>query len=98
MLYLTVFCVVVKVLQRKKILKKEEEARVKLTDTQLNKLKSAAQNKTGTTLRVTKKSFQDEELLHKLFLTTRQKTSVRNAFAINILTEPKVRKSRLPIK
>ena len=34
-----------------------EEARVKLTNTQLNKLKSAAKNKTGTTLRITKGNF-----------------------------------------
>ena len=34
-----------------------QEAIVKLTDTQLNKLKSAAKNKTVTTLRKTKKSF-----------------------------------------
>ena len=31
-----------------------EEVRVKLTNTQLNKLKSAVKNKTGTTLRITK--------------------------------------------
>ena len=48
-----------------------EEARVKLTNTQLNKLKSAAKNETGTTLRITKKNFQGEELIHELFLTTR---------------------------
>ena len=41
-----------------------EEARVKLTNTQLNKLKSAAKNKTGTALRMTKKNFQYEELPH----------------------------------
>ena len=40
------------------------EARVKLTNGQLNNLKSAAKNKTGTTLRTTKKNFQDEELPH----------------------------------
>ena len=50
-----------------------EDERVKLTNTQLNKLKSAAKSKTGTTLRITEKSFQDKELLHELFLTTRQK-------------------------
>ena len=33
------------------------------TNTQLNKLKSAAKNKTGTILR-TMKNFQDEELPH----------------------------------
>ena len=49
-----------------------EEARVKLTNTQLNKSKSAAINKTGTTLRITKKNFQDEELPLELFLTKNQ--------------------------
>ena len=34
------------------------EARVKITKTQLNKVKSAAKNKTGTTLRITKKTFK----------------------------------------
>ena len=34
-----------------------EEARVKLTNTQLNKLKSAAKNKTGTISRMNKKNF-----------------------------------------
>ena len=55
-----------------------EEARVKLTNAQLNKLKSTATNKTGTTLRITKKKFQDEELPHELFLSTRQKTKKSN--------------------
>ena len=41
-----------------------QEVRVKLTNTQLNKLKSAAQNKTGTILRLNKKNFEDEELSH----------------------------------
>ena len=50
-----------------------EETRVKLTNTQLNNLKSAAENNHGTTLRVTKKNFEDKDLPHKLFLTTRQK-------------------------
>ena len=45
-----------------------QEARVKSTNTQLNKLKSAAKNKTGTKLRVNTKNFEDEELLHELFL------------------------------
>ena len=41
-----------------------EEVRVKLTNTQSNKLKSTAKNKTGTMLRVSKKNFEDEELPH----------------------------------
>ena len=58
-----------------------KEERFKLTKTQLNKLRSAAKYKTGTTLRITKKNFQDEESAHELFLTTRHKTKIRNAFA-----------------
>ena len=50
------------------------EARVKLTNTQLNKLKSAAKNKAGTILRLNKKNFEDQELPHELFLTTKQTT------------------------
>ena len=46
-----------------------QEARDKLTNIQLNKLKSAAKNKTGTILRLNRKKFEDEELLHELFLT-----------------------------
>ena len=72
-----------------------EEARVKLTNTQLNKLKSLTKNKTGTTLRITKKNFQDEELPHKLLLTTRQTTKVRNAFANNMSTDIKLSKARI---
>ena len=37
-----------------------KEVRVKLTNTQLNQLKSAAKNNTGTTLRLNKKNFEDE--------------------------------------
>ena len=54
-----------------------EEARIKLTNTQLNKLKFVTKNSTGATLRISKKNFQDEELQHELFVTTRQKTKTR---------------------
>ena len=67
-----------------------QEARVKLTNTQLNKLQYAAKNKTGTILRKNKKNFQDEELPHELFLTTRQTTKIRNAFSNNMLTDIKL--------
>ena len=50
-----------------------QETKVKLTNTQLNKLKFAAKNKTAKILRINKKNFEDEELPHELFLTTRQK-------------------------
>ena len=44
-----------------------EQARIILTNTQLNKLNSSVKNNTGATLKVTKKDFHDEELSHKLF-------------------------------
>ena len=53
-----------------------QKARVKLTNTQLNKLKSEVKNKAGTISRINKKNFKDEELLHKLFPTTRQTTKI----------------------
>ena len=72
-----------------------KEVRVKQTNTQLNKLKSAAKNKTGTTLRINKKNFQDEELRHGLFLTTRQTTKIRNAFANNMSTDIRLSKAQI---
>ena len=47
-----------------------EKARVKLANTQLNMLKAAAKNKTGTTSKITKKNFHDDKLPNELFLTT----------------------------
>ena len=64
-----------------------QEPRVKLTNTQLNKLKSATKHETRTILRKNKKKIQDEELPHELFLTTRQITKIRNALAKNRLTD-----------
>ena len=72
-----------------------EEARAKLTNTQLAKLKFAAKNKAGTTLKITKIDFQDEELPHELFLTTRQRKKIRNAFANNMSTDTKLSKAQL---
>ena len=46
---------------------------VKLTNTQLEKLKNAVKNKTGKTLRMSLKMFDGKDLLHELLLTTRQK-------------------------
>ena len=72
-----------------------EEARVKLTNTQLKILISAAKNQTGTTLRITKENFQDEELPQGLFLKTIQKTKSRNAFANNMSIYIKLSKAQL---
>ena len=49
----------------------------------------------GTTLRITKKNFQDEELPHELLLTTRQKTKIRKALNNNTLTDIKLSRVQL---
>ena len=52
---------------------------------------------TGTILKITKKIFQDEELSHKLFRTTKQTTKIRRAIAKNMLTDIKLSKAQLSI-
>ena len=69
-----------------------QKAKVKITITQLSKLKSAIKNGTAL-LKIIKKKFQDDELPHELFLTTRQKTKITNAFANNISADVKVSKA-----
>ena len=71
-----------------------QEAKLKLTNTQLNKLTSEAKNKTGTISRLNKKRFEDKELPHQLFLTARQTTKIRNAFANNMSTDTKLSKAQ----
>ena len=67
---------------------------VKLADTQLKKLKAAAKNKAGTTLRTSLKMFDGNNLPHELLLTTRQKTKLRNAFNNNMSTDIKLSKAQ----
>ena len=54
-----------------------QEARVKITNTPLNKLKSAAKKKDRKNIRINKKKIEDEELTHELFLTTKQATKIK---------------------
>ena len=68
---------------------------VKLSDTQLKKLKNAVKNKTGTTLRINLKMFDGNNLPHELLLTTRQKTKLRNAFDNNTSTDIKLSKAQI---
>ena len=68
---------------------------VKLTDTQLKKLKNAVKNETGTTLRINSKTFDGNDLPYELLLTTRQKTKLRNAFSNNMSTDLKLWKTQI---
>ena len=67
----------------------------KLTDTQVKKLKTAAKNKTGTTLRMSLKMPDGNDLPHQLFLTTRKKANLKNAFNNNLLTDIKLSKAQI---
>ena len=71
------------------------KANVKLSDTQLKKLKTAVKNKTGTTLRISLKTFNWNDLPHDLLLTTRQKTKLRNTFKNNMSTDWKLSRAQI---
>ena len=51
----------------------QSKVTVKLSDTQLKKLKTIVKNKTGTTLRMNLKMLDGNGRPHELLLTTRQK-------------------------
>ena len=61
----------------------------KLSDSQLNKLKSAVKNKQGTTLRMNIRIINGNNLPHELLLTTRQTNKLRNAIENNMSTDIK---------
>ena len=68
---------------------------VKLTDTQLKKLKNAVKDNTGKTLRINFKMFDGKDLPHELLLTTRQKAKLRNAFNNNTSAYIKLSKAQI---
>ena len=68
---------------------------VKVSDSQLNKRKSAVTNKQGTTLRVNGKMFSANNLPHELLLTTKQTTKLRNAIENNMSTDVKLSKAQI---
>ena len=68
---------------------------VKLSNTHLKKLKDTVTNTTGTTLRISLKMFNGNNLPHELLLTTRQKTKIRNAFNNNTSTDIKFSKAQI---
>ena len=67
----------------------------KLTDTQLEKLKTAVKNNTGTTLRMSLRIFDGNDLPHELLLTIRQRVKLRNAFNNNMQTDIKLSKASI---
>ena len=67
----------------------------KLTDTQLKKLSTAVKNKTGTTLGMNFKMFDESDLPYELLLTTRQKTRLRNTFNNNMSFDIKLFRAQI---
>ena len=67
----------------------------KLTNVQLNNLKKAVKSNEGSTLRLSIKKFNKDELPHELLLTTRQNTKLRNAINNNSTTDIKLNKAQI---
>ena len=72
---------------------------VKLSDSQLNKLKSAIKNETDVVLKISSglvgNSNDNTNFPHKLLLTDRQVTNICKAFANNLSTDVKFSKTQL---
>ena len=54
-------------------------------------MKTAVKNSAVTTLRMSLKMFDGNDLLHELLLTTKQRTKLRNAFNSNMSTDIKLK-------
>ena len=68
----------------------------KLSDSQLNKLRTVVKNKTGTTWKMNIKMFNGNNLPHELLLlTARQKAKLRNAFKNYMSTDIKLSKAQI---
>ena len=61
----------------------------------MNKLKSAVKSNEGTTLRISAKMFNSDNLPHELLLTKRQTTKLRNAIENNMSTDLKLSKAQI---
>ena len=67
----------------------------KISNSRLNRLKSAVKNKQGTTLIMNARLFNGNNLPHELLLTTRQTTKLRNAIENNMSTDIKLSKAQI---
>ena len=71
---------------------------VKLSNSQINKLKSAIKNETDVTLRLSSNMIGNSDdqanFPHKLFLTNRQVANIRKAFANHTSTNIKFSKAQ----
>ena len=68
---------------------------VELSDSQLNKLKTAVKNNEEKTFRMNARMFSANNLPHELLLTTRQTTKLRNAIENNMSADIKLSKAQI---
>ena len=71
---------------------------VKVSNSQLNKFKSAIKNKNEVVLRLSSNMIGDNETSfpHKLLLTNRQVSNLRKAFGDKLSTNTKLSKTQIP--
>ena len=69
---------------------KYNKVNARLSDSRLNKLKTAIKNEQGLILRINIKMINGNNLTHKLLLTTRQKAKLRNVFENRMSTDIKL--------
>ena len=69
---------------------------VKLSERQLKKLETAVKKKTGTTLRMSLKVLDGNDLPFEFLLTTRQNTKLRIVFNNNMSTDLTLSKAQIP--
>ena len=69
------------------------EVNCKITNVQLNKLKTVVKSNEGATLRLGIRNFNKDERPHELLLTTRENTKLRNALNNNSATDIKLSKA-----
>ena len=67
----------------------------KVSNSQLNKLKSAVKNNKRTTSRMNARMFNGNNLSHELLLTARQTTKLRNVIENNMLIDIKLSKAQI---
>ena len=67
----------------------------KLSNSQLNKLKSTDKNRQGTFLRMNAKMFGSNNLPHELLLTTRQTTKLKNEIENDLSTDITLSKAQI---
>ena len=74
---------------------KNNKVNVKLSESQLNKLKSAVKDQIEVSLRMNIRMFNESSLPHEVLLTTRQTTKLRNTIENNMSTDIKLSKTQI---